>query len=198
MPSKTGASGPKTRCYPLHTADLVDRLGRLPEVEPPLDFSRRVMGALSTRSGGRFASWKRKLLSPVTVTFTPIKWAPAMVGLLLVAALLLPSLLDHGPASAPGEKTSLVTLRFSFENPRAHSVALIGTFNNWSPEGYRMQTRGHRWVYQVQVEPGRYDYAFLVDGRRVVPDPNARFSRKDGFGRYNSVVWAGAEGHGVL
>jgi hypothetical protein len=44
------------------------------------------------------------------------------------------------------------------------------------------------WVIELDLSPGRYRYAYLVDGRVVLPDSNAPFSENDGFGNRNSII----------
>jgi len=47
------------------------------------------------------------------------------------------------------------------------------------------------WVVTVPLPPGRYRYAFLVDGTTWVPDPDAPRTIDDDFGRPNSVLTIG-------
>jgi 1,4-alpha-glucan branching enzyme len=44
------------------------------------------------------------------------------------------------------------------------------------------------WTIDVPLEPGVYQYAFVVDGAEWRPDPRAVSHVDDGFGRENSVV----------
>jgi 1,4-alpha-glucan branching enzyme len=68
---------------------------------------------------------------------------------------------------------------------------VIGSFNQWSPNGYalRRDDRTGRWVLEAPLPPGRYEYSFLIDGRRTRPDPNAAITTDDGFGNRNSVLY---------
>ncbi|MES3033896.1 MAG: isoamylase early set domain-containing protein [Gemmatimonadota bacterium] len=61
---------------------------------------------------------------------------------------------------------------FELDAPGARSVQVLGDFNNWSRSASRMQrgADGH-WRLTTLLPPGRYVYAFLVDGRRFEPDP---------------------------
>ncbi|MBE0618183.1 MAG: zf-HC2 domain-containing protein [Proteobacteria bacterium] len=84
------------------------------------------------------------------------------------------------------------------EYPGAESedVRLVGDFNGWgrTPGPVRMQRREGRWVFQVELSPGRYQYAFLVDGKRWLPDPGAPSMIPDGFGGANSVLYVERRG----
>lgn len=82
------------------------------------------------------------------------------------------------------------TVHFALTAPEARTVMLVGDFNGWSPE-QALSLRpleGGRFVASLDLTPGRYEYAFLVDGQRVVPDPAASAFAPDGFGGTNSVL----------
>ncbi len=61
---------------------------------------------------------------------------------------------------------------FELNAPTAHSVQVLGDFNQWSRNVSSMQ-RGSdgRWRLTTMLPPGRYVYAFLVDGLRFQRDP---------------------------
>jgi hypothetical protein len=44
------------------------------------------------------------------------------------------------------------------------------------------------WSLTVRLPEGRYEYALLVDGQKVLPDPEASLYQDDGFGNENSVM----------
>jgi 1,4-alpha-glucan branching enzyme len=77
--------------------------------------------------------------------------------------------------------------------PNATTVSLVGDFNDWETGAMPMEgtvTDG-LWTVTVPLSPGRYRYAFLVDGETWVPDPAAPRALEDDFGRPNSVVTIG-------
>ncbi len=81
------------------------------------------------------------------------------------------------------------TVVLRYEDARAQSVAVIGSFNGWSPRATPMRAVGPgRWEVSLSLEPGRYAYRFLVDGRRQVLDPAHPLREPDGFGGENSVL----------
>jgi hypothetical protein len=51
-----------------------------------------------------------------------------------------------------------------------------------------MARQGQAWTLTVFLAPGRYHYAFLIDGRRWQPDPGALLFEDNGFGGENSVL----------
>jgi 1,4-alpha-glucan branching enzyme len=76
--------------------------------------------------------------------------------------------------------------------PGATQVCVAGSFNDWKPEKTPLVPQGNgRWVGDLAVQPGRYEYLFVVDGQWV-PDPNAKESVQNPFGGRNSVLFAAA------
>jgi hypothetical protein len=71
---------------------------------------------------------------------------------------------------------------------QCETVCLSGDFNGWSPNAHCLKWNGDIWEIQILLSPGRYKYAFLVDGTRWALDPNAFLQEDDGFGMKNSVL----------
>ena len=94
-----------------------------------------------------------------------------------------------GGALAAGAPASVT---FVFLAPEARSVALAGDFDGWDPARLPMQRQGSGlWTVDVPLAPGRYQYAFVVDGRRFIADPSAPRATGDDFGTPTSVVTVG-------
>jgi hypothetical protein len=140
----------------------------------------------------RLSPWRRALdwlLQPRTIRVSPAAGGLA-VATLTVAVLLVSGLRPSPlPTTAPPSALEPVT-RFVFVAPEASTVELTGDFVDWDPEGIALQDeRGTGvWTVDVPLEPGVYQYAFVVDGREWRPDPRAVSQVDDGFGRENSVV----------
>jgi len=79
-----------------------------------------------------------------------------------------------------------VTLRYM--NAEAQSVAVVGSFNGWSPEANPMLKKEGAWEIILSLAPGKYSYRFLVDQRKQTLDPSASKEEPDGFGGKNSVL----------
>jgi 1,4-alpha-glucan branching enzyme len=71
----------------------------------------------------------------------------------------------------------------------AEHVNLCGDFNDWQPAGRRMTGSADAgwWKIRLALEPGRYEYKFVVDGKWV-HDPHARENVPNIHGSLNSVV----------
>jgi tetratricopeptide (TPR) repeat protein len=87
--------------------DLVERLRRLPEVDPPEGLSARIMGALKPRRRPWWQTMLFRLSRPRSITFTPLKWAP--VGAALVLGLMIGfsfNKMPAGPAPSSGPQVA--------------------------------------------------------------------------------------------
>lgn len=69
--------------------------------------------------------------------------------------------------------------------PYARSVQLAGDFNGWSRLTCPMTRENGRWLARIDLEPGNYEYKFVVDGV-FIPDPaNPQISQDE---YHNSVL----------
>lgn len=93
-------------------------------------------------------------------------------------------------ARSQGEFTTaqqVVTL--TYRDPKAQSVAVIGSFNGWAPDnaGMRLNKKGE-WELSLHLLPGRYTYRFLIDNATQVVDPKSSAQEPDGYGGMQSVL----------
>lgn len=72
--------------------------------------------------------------------------------------------------------------------PEAESVTVAGDFSNWEEIPLK-RGRDGIWVLRLELPPGRYEYAFKVDGKKWVPDPRADEYVKSYGDQYNSVIY---------
>ncbi len=79
--------------------------------------------------------------------------------------------------------------------PGARFVSLEGDFNGWGSQPGRVRSEkvDGRWIFRVALRPGRYQYSFLVDGKKWLPDPRAAGMIPDGFGGMNSVIYVASD-----
>jgi 1,4-alpha-glucan branching enzyme len=63
--------------------------------------------------------------------------------------------------------------------PEAKQASIVGDFNNWNPNATPMlrQPDG-QWMASLELRHGYHQYAFLVDGKRML-DPDAAGITKD-------------------
>ena len=131
----------------------------------------------------------RERRRPRTALLRPLAFATAAAVLLLGAGLGIGLKLGGSPEAALAAGAPR-TVHFALTAPGAKTVVLVGDFNGWSPEqALPLAPAGDgRFIASVDLPAGRYAYAFVVDGERVVPDPRASAFEPDGFGGTNSVL----------
>jgi 1,4-alpha-glucan branching enzyme len=79
--------------------------------------------------------------------------------------------------------------------PAAERVAIVGDFNDWDPQATPLtRLSGTAWGVVVKLAPGRYRYAFVLDGARWIADPGAPRAGGDDFGVESSVATVLARG----
>lgn len=144
--------------------DVVDAL-RVPVVLG----DRAVEGALAElRREARPARWRRR-------------------GVLGTAAAAVLALAALGAVRLTRSPTAENGVTFALAAPAAAQVALIGDFNDWSPEASPLRRDDHQWSVTLKLKPGRYRYSFVVDGSSWQADPGTP-PAEDDFGTPTSVI----------
>ena len=110
-------------------------------------------------------------------------WAFALTATVFLVAGIFLGFALSGPALGTGNGVLFVVAY-----PEAHSVTVAGDFNNWTDTPLH-RTKDGLWVLKLNLPPGRYEYAFKIDGKKWVPDPRADEYVKTYGGQYNSVIY---------
>jgi hypothetical protein len=144
------------------------------------------------------AAWREALLSRIELdermsrrgwTIHPALAIAASVMLILagaVGATLIARTSKSPVAVAASAGTSSV--RFVYVAPGAAHVSVVGDFNQWNPSTVPLRKLNDgTWIADVPLTPGRYAYAFVVDGK-LEADPTAPRATDSDFGVANSIV----------
>ena len=193
---------------------LINSLKALPLENPPGNLTGSVMTAIQKgpvypkkKWPARFRSW---LLRPRTIVLTPARVIPATAAVLLIWLIPWfyfdsPPLPGSGTAEVlthPGQMSDTLPAsfsptfpaRFSLIQKDAFSVAVVGSFNNWKPQGFQMaRDDSGVWTLQIYLPEGRHHYCFLINTDTLVHDPHALLNETDGFGATNSVLFLGSD-----
>ena len=179
-------------------ARVADVLRRPVPLHP--DFDARVMAAVRAAPaspGARAWEWLR---APRAVAVSPLgglAMAAGLAGLGFVGTwgalrgrgAVQGAGVAAATAFAPAVAGSAAGVTFVLAAPQARSVALAGDFDGWDPDRLPLRRDASGlWTVDVPLRPGRYQYAFVVDGRRFVADPAAPRAVGDDFGQPTSVV----------
>jgi hypothetical protein len=170
----------------------VDELRRPLDLGPALD--ARIMAAVAAepapraRRPGAGAVWAW-LARPRTLRLSPL------AGLAAAAALVAVLWWRPGAGGNVATPPRPAEVQFVFVEPAAAAVAVVGDFNDWDPSAHPLERAraGGLWTVTIPLTPGRHRYAFIVDGRRWVPDPGAPRAAGDDFDTPSSVVTVGGD-----
>lgn len=115
------------------------------------------------------------------------RWARlAAAAILLVAASSGLTLFFTGTG---GSETVVVHLHL--KAPDAEKVSVVGDWNEWEPNANPLKDGNNDGVWETRIRvprDGEYQYQFLINGEKWIPDPNAPLQVNDGFGGTNSVL----------
>ena len=92
------------------------------------------------------------------------------------------------PKASSKEKTKKRRVNFSFEAPDAKVALLGGDFNQWNANTHPMKKdESGVWKKAVMLEPGRYEYKFLVD-RQWRNDQRNDQTCPNCYGTHNNII----------
>ncbi|HUF35681.1 MAG TPA: glycogen-binding domain-containing protein [Gemmatimonadales bacterium] len=160
----------------------LEPISRLAPIDVTADVMRRLPAPrLAHRPLAAALDW---LWSPRAVKVRP---AVALAGALAVAAVISLSILQPATPATLAAVPARVLVQFRLGDADAREVALVGDFNGWRPEQRLHQVAAGVWSVDVALEPGVYNYVFVVDGTSMRLDPLAP-RVTDGFGGASSRV----------
>lgn len=81
-------------------------------------------------------------------------------------------------------------LVFVYHDDKAASVSVAGDFNGWDEAANKLtRDSSGLWLAEVKTPAaGRYQYKFIVDGKRWTEDPSNGMKTSDGYGGLNSLL----------
>lgn len=172
--------------------NIVSHIAAMPYETPPQELAAGVMCRIRAKKPRLLKRGLVWLLTPKNVRMPPLAMGAAMAGLALLLIFwqglpLQPDALLQ--AQAPGDKDTIEVV-FTLRAESASQVSLIGSFNNWRKQGIQLTPTDQEgeWSVSLPLERGKHEYAFILNGETVVPDPDALLYKDDGFGNRNSVI----------
>ncbi|MEA4863453.1 MAG: glycogen-binding domain-containing protein [Victivallaceae bacterium] len=87
------------------------------------------------------------------------------------------------------ERAAKRRVGFTYEGPAGRKVCVAGSFNDWDPACKQLEYKSASGVYTgiLMLEPGSYEYKFVVDGEWQLDVNNPNFAHND-FGSLNSML----------
>jgi hypothetical protein len=182
----------------LKLKEMVASLNFLPQVSAPQNLTQNIMAKISQEEIQIQSSWidhLKKQISVPSLSF-PRKWESIfsfrLVGAAAAAVLVMFfafTFIFNTPDTSP-ICSAEVQFSLRINDNKTHTVAIAGDFNNWDPQTNILEDpEGDGiWTGTLKLEPGRYEYMFVMDGENWFPDPNALRYVKDGFGNKNAIL----------
>ena len=168
--------------------EIVASLNSLSTQPAPEDFTRSIMAKISQREIQIRSSWMDRLIKRIAIP----RFSFRLVGAAAAAALIVFfafTFIFNTPDTSP---ICSAEVQFSLRigDSKAHTVAIAGDFNGWNPQANILEDPDGDdiWTATLNLEPGRYEYMFVLDGEKWFPDPNALRYVKDGFGNKNAIL----------
>ncbi|MBA7498616.1 hypothetical protein ES704_01353 [subsurface metagenome] len=178
--------------------EIITSLNSLLAQPAPTDFTQSIMAKISREEIQIQSSWMdriKKRISIPSLSF-PRKWESMfffrLVGAAAAAALIVFfafTFVFNTPDTSP-ICSAEVQFSLKVNDGKAHTVAIAGDFNGWNPQANLLEDlEGDGiWTGTLKLEPGRYEYMFVLDEEKWFPDPNALRYVKDGFGNKNAIL----------
>ncbi len=89
---------------------------------------------------------------------------------------------------SPKRSPSKQSVTFEYFDPSAAVVTLVGDFNKWDLKARPLKRdAGGLWKGTVRLEPGTYQYKFVVNGERWEEDPLNLHRVYNEHGTFNSL-----------
>jgi len=185
--------------------EIIISLNSLSTQPAPVDFTQSIMTNISQKEIQIQTSWIdriKKHISIPSLSFPSLSlsfprrresiFSFRLAGIAVTAALIVFftfTFIFNTPDTYP-ICSAEVQFSLKINDSKAHTVAIAGDFNNWDPQANILEDpEGDGiWTGTLNLEPGRYEYMFIMDGEKWFPDPNALRYVKDGFGNKNAIL----------
>ena len=94
---------------------------------------------------------------------------------------------------APRRPSTKQSVLFEYFDPSATVVTVVGDFNRWDLKARPLKRdAGGLWKATVRLEPGIYQYKFVIDGDRWEEDPLNLHRVLNPHGTFNSIRTVGS------
>ena len=182
----------------LKIKQVVSALTSISAQPAPADFTQNIMAKISQKEIQIQSSWMDRLKKQISIPSLSFsrKWESIfsfrLAGVAAAAALIVFfafTFIFNTPDTYP-ICSAEVKFSLKINDNKAHTVAVAGDFNGWNPQANLLEDlEGDGiWTGTLKLEPGRYEYMFVLDGEKWFPDPNALRYVKDGFGNRNAIL----------
>jgi hypothetical protein len=156
------------------------------------DFTDRVMMQIREEQPKAESRWKGERGRRKAGFF---RYAAAAAAILIIGGLVLRFTvlpLNERVTSGNGiAAETYIEVRFTLTAPEAEQVVLVGDFTDWETSKLELTDPDGDGVWEAKIKLQKdnvYEYNFIIDGERWIPDPNALMKVDDGFGGESSLL----------
>ena len=168
--------------------EIITSLNSLSPKPAPGTFTQNIMAKISQKEIQIQTSWMDRIKKQVSIPQLSFRLISAVAAATLIVFLAF-TFVFNTPDTSP-ICSAEVQFSLKINDGKAHTVAIAGDFNGWNPQANILEDpEGDGvWTGTLKLEPGRYEYMFVLDGEKWFPDPNALRYVKDGFGNKNAIL----------
>jgi len=168
--------------------EIITSLNSLSPQPAPKDFTQNIMAKISQKEIQIQTSWMDRIKKQISIPQLSFRLVGVATGAALIVFFAFTFVFNTPDTSPICSAEVQFSLRIS--DGKAHTVAIAGDFNRWNPQENLLEDpEGDGiWTGTLKLEPGRYEYMFVLDGEKWLPDPNALRYVKDGFGNKNAIL----------
>lgn len=172
----------------LRLKEMVASLNLLHQVSTPQNLTQNIMAKISQEEIQIQSSWIDRLKKQISFPRLSFRLAGAAAAAAIVLFFAF-TFIFNTPVTSP-ICSAEVQFSLRINDNKTHTVAIAGDFNNWDPQMNILEDPESDgiWTGTLKLEPGRYEYMFVMDGEKWFPDPNALRYVKDGFGNKNAIL----------
>jgi len=166
--------------------EIITSLNSLSTQPAPADFAQSIMTKISQEEIQIQSSWVDRIKKQISIP----KFSLAGIAATAVLIVFFAFTFIFNTPDTPLICSAEVQFSLKINDNKAHTVAIAGDFNGWNPQTNVLEDpEGDGiWTGTLNLEPGRYEYMFVMDGEKWFPDPNALRYVKDGFGNKNAIL----------
>ena len=81
----------------------------------------------------------------------------------------------------------MVKHTFLYKSEKVNNAIVMGSFNDWSRTALPMEQDGNKFKKTIFLEPKKYEYKFVLDGKEEI-DPNNPIYVSNNIGGWNSIL----------
>jgi hypothetical protein len=168
--------------------EVIASLNSLSTQPAPADFTQNLMTKIFQEEIQIQTSWIDHLKKQISIPRLSFRLAGIAAVAVLIVFFAFTFIFNTPDTSLICSAEVQFSLKIN--DNKAHTVAIAGDFNGWNPQANILEDpEGDGiWTGTLKLEPGRYEYMFVLDGEKWFPDPNALRYVKDGFGNKNAIL----------